>query len=107
MAKKTKGKTARRIDEVTVAQGEEAHDAARTAAPMDAQLEKIERPRSRARRLSIARRTILAFRCELSYAGVLKVESVDTRDNSADLLTKPLDADAYHRHRSRLMNLSA
>ena len=43
MAKKTKDKASRRIDEVTVAQGEAAHDAARTAAPIETQLEKIER----------------------------------------------------------------
>ena len=43
MAKGKKGKAARGIGEVEVAQGEAAHDAARTTAPMEAQLEQIER----------------------------------------------------------------
>ena len=42
---------------------------------------------------------------ELSYAGELKVEHINTLDNSADLLTKPLDLTTFLKHRSTLMNL--
>ena len=42
---------------------------------------------------------------ELSYEGVLRVEHVDTADNSSDILTKPLDREAFARHRARLLNM--
>ena len=42
---------------------------------------------------------------ELSYAGVLRVEHIDTADNSADILTKPLKADSFYKHASHLMNM--
>jgi hypothetical protein len=44
---------------------------------------------------------------ELAFEGELEVEPVPTQDNSADLLTKPLAAADYYRHRARLMNLPA
>ena len=42
---------------------------------------------------------------ELSFEGELRVEKVDTADNSSDLLTKPLATDPFRRHRARLMNM--
>ena len=44
---------------------------------------------------------------ELSALGELKVEHVPTDDNSADLLTKPLDLAKFIKHRARLMNIPA
>jgi hypothetical protein len=43
---------------------------------------------------------------ELSFEGVLRVEHIDTAENEADLLTKPLATASYFKHRSRLMNIS-
>ena len=43
---------------------------------------------------------------ELSYEGLVCVEHIDTKLNSADLLTKSLGTELYHTHRTRLMNLS-
>ena len=40
-----------------------------------------------------------------SSAGELKVEWTPTADNEADLLTKTLPADAYHRHRTSAFNI--
>lgn len=42
---------------------------------------------------------------ELEYKGVIKVEHIDTKLNSADLLTKPLDQCAFDAHKRRLLNL--
>ena len=42
---------------------------------------------------------------ELAYEGHLRVEHIDTKLNSADLLTKSLGPELYHTHRARLMNL--
>jgi hypothetical protein len=42
---------------------------------------------------------------ELCFAGELRVEHIDTKDNSADLLTKSLDVEAFRKHRARVMNL--
>ena len=38
--------------------------------------------------------------------GVLQVEHVSTHDNVADLLTKPLQQNAFEKHRAHAMNLS-
>ena len=38
-------------------------------------------------------------------SGELSVEHIDTEDNSADLLTKPLLAAKFEKHRERLMSL--
>jgi hypothetical protein len=42
---------------------------------------------------------------ELCAEGHLSVEHIDTKKNSADLLTKPLAAATYHEHRARAFNL--
>jgi hypothetical protein len=42
---------------------------------------------------------------ELSYEGVLRVEHIDTKLNSSDLLTKPLVWTLFEVHRRRLLNL--
>ena len=44
---------------------------------------------------------------ELAFAGELRVEWVATDENVADLLTKSLGSEAYHKHRARAMNLRA
>ena len=41
---------------------------------------------------------------ELSALGTVRVVDVNTADNAADLLTKPLDAATFAKHRSTLMN---
>jgi len=43
---------------------------------------------------------------ELAAEGVLRVEHIDTHNNSSDLLTKPLDAEKFFKHRRRLMNIA-
>ena len=43
---------------------------------------------------------------ELGFEGNLHVEHVNTADNSADILTKPLKAEAFYKHRARLLNLA-
>ena len=45
-----------------------------------------------------------AFR-ELCFEGQLRVEHIDTKLNSSDLLTKPLPLPTFMMHRKRLMNL--
>ena len=42
---------------------------------------------------------------EVSFEGQLRVEHVDTKLNSSDLLTKPLPLPTFMQHRRRLMNL--
>ena len=42
---------------------------------------------------------------KLSYEGVLRVEHIDTKLNSSDLLTKPLCWALFESHRRRLLNL--
>ena len=42
---------------------------------------------------------------ELHFEGELDVEHIDTNDNVADLLTKPLDRDKLERFRSLLLNI--
>ena len=42
---------------------------------------------------------------ELSYEGVLRVEHIDTKLNSSDLLTKPLPWALFEAHRRRLFNM--
>ena len=42
---------------------------------------------------------------ELVYDGQITVEHIDTKLNGADLLTKALTAEPYHRHRARTLNL--
>ena len=42
---------------------------------------------------------------ELCFEGQLRVEHIDTKLNSADLLTKPLARPSFMAHRKRLMNL--
>ena len=42
---------------------------------------------------------------EVSFEGQLRVEHVDTKLNSSDLLTKPLPMPTFMQHRRRLMNL--
>ena len=44
---------------------------------------------------------------ELEALGTLRAEHISTHDNSADLLTKPLEASKFKQHRRRLLNLSA
>jgi hypothetical protein len=44
---------------------------------------------------------------ELVYAGEITVEHIDTKENSADMLTKPLKIDAYTKHRRRAFNARA
>ena len=41
---------------------------------------------------------------ELVAEGHLSVEHIDTKENSADLLTKALSREVYNKHRSRLFN---
>ena len=43
---------------------------------------------------------------ELAFEGQLRVEHIDTKLNSSDLLTKPLPLPVFMQHRRRLMNLS-
>ena len=40
---------------------------------------------------------------ELSALGEIDVHHIDTADNPADLLTKPLDIDTYRKHRNTLL----
>ena len=42
---------------------------------------------------------------ELSYEGQLRVEHIDTKENPADLLTKELVGDVFHKHRRALLNM--
>ena len=42
---------------------------------------------------------------ELAFEGHLHVEHIDTKANSADLLTKTLDVETHTKHRARLLNL--
>jgi hypothetical protein len=42
---------------------------------------------------------------ELAFEGQLRVEHIDTKLNSSDLLTKPLPLPVFMQHRRRLMNL--
>ena len=42
---------------------------------------------------------------ELCFEGQLRVEHIDTKLNSSDLLTKPLPLPTFLAHRKRLMNL--
>ena len=44
---------------------------------------------------------------ELCFEGQLRVEHIDTKLNSSDLLTKPLPLPVFLQHRRRLFNLSA
>ena len=44
---------------------------------------------------------------ELEFEGKVKVEHIDTKLNSADLLTKPLPQHVFDAHKRRLMNLGA
>jgi hypothetical protein len=44
---------------------------------------------------------------ELVHSGQILVEHIDTKENSADLLTKPLKIDAYIKHRVRALNARA
>ena len=39
---------------------------------------------------------------ELTFSGELRVEHVDTKKNTADILTKPLEYEAFARHRASL-----
>ena len=41
---------------------------------------------------------------ELAFEGVLRVEHVSTKDNVADVLTKPLDLATFEKHRKTLLN---
>ena len=41
---------------------------------------------------------------ELAALGQLRVEHIDTADNSSDLLTKPLPLPKFMQHRRRLLN---
>ena len=41
---------------------------------------------------------------ELVYEGAIRVEHIDTKDNTSDLLTKPLAKPAYDKHRVTAMN---
>ena len=43
---------------------------------------------------------------ELGFEGALRVEHVDTAENAADLLTKPLPVAAFEKHTKRVMNLA-
>ena len=43
---------------------------------------------------------------EMFFAKILRVLKVDTTENTADVLTKPLEAEAHWRHVRRLLNLS-
>ena len=43
---------------------------------------------------------------ELGFEGNLHVEHVNTAHKSADILTKPLKAEAFYKHRARLLNLA-
>ena len=40
---------------------------------------------------------------ELCFEGHVRVEHIDTKENLADVLTKPLDQDTFDKHRERLM----
>ena len=42
---------------------------------------------------------------EVGFEGQLRVEHVDTKLNSSDLLTKPFPLPTFVQHRRRLMNL--
>ena len=42
---------------------------------------------------------------EMTFEGEVKVEWVDTHSNESDILTKPLTAEAFLRHRASLMNV--
>ena len=44
---------------------------------------------------------------ELAALNELAVQHIDTADNPADLLTKPLPFASYSKHRTTLMNLDA
>ena len=44
---------------------------------------------------------------ELTFSGELRVEHVDTKKNTADILTKPLDYEAFSRHRASLFGYPA
>ena len=44
---------------------------------------------------------------ELIFSGELRVEHVDTKKNTADILTKPLDYEAFSRHRASLFGYPA
>ena len=43
---------------------------------------------------------------ELAELGYLSVEHIDTKENSSDLLTKPLPAETFYKHCARLLNAS-
>ena len=43
---------------------------------------------------------------ELAALGELAVHHINTADNPADLLTKPLRIDSYNKHRNTLMNIT-
>ena len=42
---------------------------------------------------------------ELEFEGVLRVEHIDTKENSSDILTKALPVDAFFKHSTRLLNV--
>ena len=48
--------------------------------------------------------TVTLTVCELHFEGELDVEHIDSNDNVADLLTKPVDRDKLERFRSLLLN---
>ena len=42
---------------------------------------------------------------ELSFEGVLRVEHIDTKENSSDILTKAIPIDTFVKHSTRLLNV--
>ena len=44
---------------------------------------------------------------ELHHAGVVKLIYIETKNMSADILTKATDDATFQRHRATIMNLSA
>ena len=43
---------------------------------------------------------------ELVAEGLIEVEHIDTKDNTSDLLTKPLNLPAFAKHRARALNMT-
>ena len=42
---------------------------------------------------------------KLSFEGVLRVEHIDTKENSSDILTKAIPIDTFVKHGTRLLNV--
>ena len=42
---------------------------------------------------------------ELCFRGELRAEQINTKVNSSDIFTKPLDRETFERHRARLLNM--